>query len=309
MPMIFRVLVALLSLGLFTSAHAVQRAYVSAAIGNDANQGTGCAATAPCRWFTGAHNVVDSGGEIVAMDTGAYGALTVTKSVAIIAAPGAYAGMTVFSGWTGLTMATGGISVTLRGLTINSLGGSTGINVTAGNKLSIENCVITNFPGQGLNVTGAVTVRVVDSLFRDNATGISLKNGARTDISSTKLIGNGYGIWTESATASTTVTSVSDSVVTGSTTSGIAAQGSVASGIARTEVIRTTVSNGGTGVAAQATGGTGTVTLSESMVTGNTFGLAQSASGGTSTFYTLTNNTVSDNGTATTGTITSLPAM
>ncbi|CAG0961622.1 hypothetical protein BURK2_00769 [Burkholderiales bacterium] len=305
MPTILRVLIALLALGIFGSAHAVQRAYVSAAIGTDANQGVGCTATQPCRWFTGAHNVVDPGGEIVAMDTGAYGALTVSKSVAIIAAPGAYAGMTVFSG-SGVTMATGGISVTLRGLTINSLGGTNGINVTAGSKLSVENCVITNFPGQGLSVTGAVTVRVVDSLFRDNATGISLRNGATTDISNAKLVGNAYGIWTESAVASTTVTSVSDTVVTGSTTAGITAQGSIASGIARSEVIRTTVSNGGTGVAAQATGGTGSVTLSESMVTGNTVGLSQSASGGTSTFYTLVNNTVSDNTTPYTGTITTL---
>ncbi|MBI3148359.1 MAG: right-handed parallel beta-helix repeat-containing protein [Betaproteobacteria bacterium] len=302
------IFLAVLGLGLASTAHAAQRTFVSTT-GNDANTASNCGPATPCRGFAAALTVTDVGGEILAVGSGGYGPVALTKSVSIIAAPGVYAGVSVFGG-SGITIATAGVSIVLRGLTINGLGGSSGVSMTNGTKLSVENCVISNFTGgQGIDVNTAATVRVVDSLFRDNSTGISVRYGATADISNTKLVGNAYGIWTEGVAAGTTTTSVSDSVVTGSGTAGIAAVGSLAGATARTEVIRTTVSNGGTGVLSQATAGTAVMTLSESMVTGNTTGLAQSASGGTATFNSLTNNTVSDNGTASTGTITPLAAM
>jgi len=45
------------------------------------------------------------------------------------------------------------------------------------------------------------------------------------------------------------------------------------------------------------------------MVSGNATGLTQSQTGGTATFNSLSNNTVSDNATASSGTITPLAAM
>ncbi len=303
-----KIFVALLGFGLTASAQAAQRTFVSTT-GNDANTATNCGASTPCRGFSAALTVTDVGGEILAVSSGGYGPVTLTKSVSLIAAPGIYAGLSVFSG-SGISIATAGVSIVLRGLTINGLGGASGVSMTNGSKLSVENCVISNFTsGQGVDISTAATVRIVDSLFRDNSTGISVRYGATADISNTKLVGNAYGIWTEGVAAGTTTSSVSDSVVTGSGTAGITSTGSLAGATARTEVIRTTVSNGGTGVAAQATAGTAVMTLSESMVTGNATGLVQSATGGTATFNSLTNNTVSDNTTASSGTITPLAAM
>ena len=293
---------------LIQPAQAAQRTFVSTS-GNDANTISNCGPTTPCRGFGAALGVTDPGGEILAVSSGGYGAVTLNKSVSIIAAPGVYAGLSVFSG-SGITIGTASVSVVLRGLTINGLGGSSGISMTNGSKLSVENCVISNFTGgQGIDISTAATVRIVDTLLRDNGTGISVRYGATADISNTKLVGNTYGIWTEGVAAGTTTTSVSDSVVTGSGTAGISAVGSLAGATARSEVIRTTVSNGGVGVAAQATAGTSVMTLSESMVSGNTTGLMQSQTGGTATFNSLVNNTVADNGTASSGTIASLAAM
>lgn len=65
----------ILAAGLFTAqSHAVQRAHVSASAGSDTNAATGCTATAPCRFFQPAMSVVDNNGEVIALDSGGYGA-------------------------------------------------------------------------------------------------------------------------------------------------------------------------------------------------------------------------------------------
>ena len=147
-------------------AEAAQRAFVSSS-GNDANTASGCGLAAPCRSFASAHTVVTDGGEIVALDAAGYGAVTITKSVTITANPGFYAGIAVPTG-DGITIATAGINVILRGLNINGTGGSNGVVMTNGNRLSIENCVISNFSSHGVDVRNGATVRIVDSLIRDN---------------------------------------------------------------------------------------------------------------------------------------------
>lgn len=291
-------------------ALAVQRAYVSAVTGNDSNSGSGCPANAPCRWFYTAVTVVDPGGEVVAMDTGAYGSVTLTNSISLIAAPGAYAGISVFPGATGVAIATPGVNVTIRGLTINSMGGNYGVNMTNGARLSIENCVISNFAGQtGVAVSNPATVRVVDSLVRDNGTGISLMSGAIADISSSKFLGNNYGIYVYGGTGGTTTTAaISDSVVSGSAQAGIWTYTNNSTATARSEVIRTTVANGNYGVSASTTGtGTAVLSVSESMITGNVFGMYQNGAG--STLRSTLNNTVSDNSTNASGSITPLTPL
>ena len=159
MPRFIPALIITAALGLLAAvpAQAVQRAYVSAVSGNDANTATGCQANAPCRWFATAVTVVDPGGEVVAMDTGAYGGINLTQSIAITAAPGAYAGISVFSG-AGIIIATAGINVTLRGLTINGMGGTTGVSITNAASVSFENCVIANFINGSSNNYAGISV-------------------------------------------------------------------------------------------------------------------------------------------------------
>ena len=122
-------------------AQAVQRTHVSAAFGADSNTASNCSAAAPCRFFAAAMSVTDNNGEVIVLDSGGYGAVTITQSVALIAPTGVYAGISIFPGADGVTIATAGVNVVLRGLTINGQGGNNGIFMTAGNRLTVENCV------------------------------------------------------------------------------------------------------------------------------------------------------------------------
>src|SRR5688572_31928927 len=95
-------LVALIALALVLAAqpgpvyasHNAPRTFVSTT-GNDANP---CSAAAPCRSFAVALGHTAAGGEVLAIDSGGYGPVTITKSVAIVGAPGAHAAVTASSG-------------------------------------------------------------------------------------------------------------------------------------------------------------------------------------------------------------------
>src|SRR5436853_5663 len=80
-----------------------QRTFVSAATGNDANP---CNRAAPCRNFAAAIAQTASGGEVVVLDSGGYGTVTISQAVSLVAPPGVYAGISVFSG-TGITINAG----------------------------------------------------------------------------------------------------------------------------------------------------------------------------------------------------------
>ena len=298
------VLIALLGALLAAPAQAVQRAYVSMN-GNDANTATSCQTSAPCRWFATALTVVDPNGEVVAMDSGAYGGVVLTQSVSLSAAPGAYAGISVFSS-AGVTINTAGINVVLRGLTINGMGGSTGVSITNAASVSIENCVIANFSssgGAGILVNGTVPVRIVDSVLRNNYDGLVLQGGATADIVRTTFLGNSdVGLYALGNTAGTTTTLVvADTLVTGSTY-GLRAEAGQASATVRAEVTESTLSNSAYGAAALASAGNVLLTITDTLVTGNGTGLYQSGAG--AILNTLRNNTVTGNTQDTSGTIT-----
>lgn len=99
---------------------AVQRTFVSGQ-GNDANP---CSISAPCRLFTVAIAQTVSGGEVVVVNPGGYGPVTITKAVSIIAPPGIYAGVSVSAG-DGVTVNAGPSDrVVLRGLNIVAIPGT-----------------------------------------------------------------------------------------------------------------------------------------------------------------------------------------
>ena len=109
-----------LSLFAATGAATTAKRTFVASTGNDANP---CSLTAPCRDFARAIMQTSIGGEVIVLDSAGYGAVTVTKSVSIIAPPGIYAGISVFSG-DGVTVNAPGATVVLRGLSINGQGGN-----------------------------------------------------------------------------------------------------------------------------------------------------------------------------------------
>jgi hypothetical protein len=290
-----------------TPAVAAQRAFV-ASTGSDANTATGCGLAAPCRSFASAQTVVNDGGEIVALDGAGYGAITITKNITITANPGFYAGIAAATG-DAVTIATANINVTLRGLNINGVGGVNGIVMTNGNRLSIENCVISNFLTNGVDVQATATVRIVDSLIRDNGyVGVYLDNGATATLSGVKLLGNSQaGVWVNVTTATATTAAISDSIASGNGL-GVQASSGDPGAVAKMSVTRSTLSDNQFGATVSGSSGTAVVTVSDSMATENLFnGFWQ---GGTSTFESLGNNTVRENtGGDTFGTITTVSPL
>ena len=114
-----------------------------------------CSIVRPCRGFAAALTATTAGGEIIVLDSGGYGRLTITKSISIIAPPGIYAGVSVAAGFDGVTVNAPGATVVLRGLSINGLGGSgNGILVQQAGRIRIEGCVVSNMPASSSRITG-----------------------------------------------------------------------------------------------------------------------------------------------------------
>src|SRR4029453_2440829 len=129
-----------------SSAAAAQRTFVSIG-GNDAS--TTCSLVAPCRSFSKAITVTDDNGEVIVLDSGGYGHVTIDRSVSLIAPPGIYAGISVFPGDNGIDVNGAGIKVALRGLTINGQGGDIGVYLSNGTELRIDGGTIAGAAGGG----------------------------------------------------------------------------------------------------------------------------------------------------------------
>ncbi len=170
---------------------AAQRTFVSSA-GNDANTASNCSLVYPCRNFGAALTVVDTGGEIIVLDSGSYAPVTIGKSVSLIAPRGVFAGIPVTSSH-GVEVTASSAKVVLRGLTFLGNGVTTmsGIRLSGTSNLAVENCRVSRAQiGLEIAATGAPKVRVSDSLFEDNGYGTYWFNGYGT-ISRTHLLRNG----------------------------------------------------------------------------------------------------------------------
>jgi hypothetical protein len=134
---------ALFMLGGSTLSYAqASRTWVSG-VGDDANP---CSRTAPCRTWAGAISKTAAGGEMNALDPGAFGAVTITKSISIEAV-GLIAGTQSSGASNGVIVNAGATDVVvLRGLTLEGLGtGLAGVRFLAGGALHVEDCTINNF--------------------------------------------------------------------------------------------------------------------------------------------------------------------
>ena len=146
------------------------RTWVSG-VGDDVNP---CSRTAPCRTFAGAISKTAAGGEISVLDHGAYGTLTITKSITINGT-GNLASI--------LGSATNGINinagvndvVTLRNLQINGAGsnaGINGINYLAGKQVIVEDCDIYGFQtGILVNLASSGILDVKNSIISPGVSG------------------------------------------------------------------------------------------------------------------------------------------
>jgi len=298
-----------LVVALSTAAHAqLFRAYL-ASDGLDSNP---CTLPAPCRLLPAALAAVADGGEIWMLDSANFNTsqVNVAKSVAILAIPGAVGSVVATGGGDAININAAGVSVALRNLVVVPFAGGGGINgivMNNGARLSVENSTIYNFSaGHAIRVTAQATVRVVDTLIRDNAFGIWLQGGATGDISGTKMMGHSNsGLRVNGNLPGIVSTAaVSDSILTGNYY-GISAYADNATALSRVSVTRSTMTNNVVGARSESFFGTVVVTVGNSMVTGN--GKAFSQAGIGATFESLGNNTVRQNTSPDDGTVTLVP--
>ena len=295
------------SLALCSTTQAAARTYVSVT-GNDGNP---CTYTSPCRLFQHAHDVVDAGGEVIALTSGGYGTLTITKNVTI-SGVGVSAVASPFSTESAITIATTGITVVLRSISIRAFGagtGGNGISVTAVGNLHIEGCVISGFVNNGINVNlteDGSHILMKDTIVRNNSS-IGLLIQTTTGIVSASIDNcraerNGTaGFYA----ANNSRVTINRTVASGNTVAGFYVFGSGAGANTELSCEECVASNNQYGFFVDGfLGGVGTVRVSHSTVTNNTlFGFYQS---GTGVFNTLGNNLLRGNGTDTTGTITTI---
>lgn len=271
--------------------HGAQRTFV-ASYGDDANT---CSRAAPCRSFAIAAAATDDNGEIVVLDSAGYGAVTITQSLSIIAPPGVYAGISVFSG-DGVTINGIGASVVLRGLAINGQGGSGGIHVAQAATVRVEQCIVSNMTSAGFRtdaVTGA-ELFIEDSLFRDNGgNGVQIFSGDAS-FDRVRAENNGVaGLVAQAANGDTVRVNVRDSAFAGNTGSGISGSTGAASTL-QLGVERTTLARNSEGLHVLSAVGTSYVTVDRSFVSSNnSYGVTAEGAGAT---LALTGNTLTRNG-------------
>jgi hypothetical protein len=168
-------------------------------------------------------------GEIVALDSGGYGAVTIAQSVTIVAAPGVQASISPASG-AAIRVNAGAIdTVVLLNLSLNAQGGDYGVDYQAGAALHIEALAINGSFTYGIYIHGSGDrdVHVADTVVRGSpGTGIYLDSlfGIARAIVRTKLEENGNGM----PAGGTSRAYVRDSVASGNSATASSRQGPTA---------------------------------------------------------------------------------
>lgn len=271
------------------------RTWVSG-VGDDANP---CSRTAPCKTFAGAISKTATAGEINVLDAGAFGAVTITKSITI-SAEDVQAGVLATLGSNGIVVNAPSTSVVvLRGLDIEGAGsGGNGIRFLAGAALHVENCTINNFSGKGIDFqpNGAAELFVRDTVIRNNVVSTTNSGGilvkptstgaARVSLVDVQLDNNQFGLRVE---ANSEVAVVRGSA-NGNVTNGYMAVGTAGPAVINLDAA--VASNNDIGVRAIDAGAV--VRISQMLITGNATRGMSVLSGGT--VISFGNNSVNGNG-------------
>lgn len=289
-----------------TAAHAqLFRAYL-APNGADTNP---CTVNAPCRLLPAALTAVADGGEIWMLGSANYNTSTVnvTKSVTILAVPGVLGSVVATGGGNAMEVAAPGVKLTLRNLVIvptATTPGPSGVVMTQGSALTVENCVFASLANRAILVATPATVRVSGSLFRGNQIAIHFSDGATGEVANVEVLGSSsFGVVAYgNVAATTTVVAVSDTVFQGNgSNAGVGAVATLAGAEARVSVTRSNLTSHGYGISAQAPAGAASVTVSRSFFAGNSSWFLQETAG---VVRSLGDNHVDDS--SSTGTLTTI---
>ena len=303
----FRFTIKVMAIAIFMFAFAslaqaqATRTWVSG-VGDDVNP---CSRTAPCKTFAGAISKTAKDGEINCLDSGGFGAVTITKSITIDGTPvmaGILNGSPTGGGFSGVIVnitdaADVRKSVTLRGLSIQGAGfGTRGVNILAASAVFVINCIIegqNGSPGHGIDDsrTAGGMLEISNTTIINNAgNGINVNpaSGApqiNVHITNCVVQRNAVGFFAGSNVRAT----IYNSVFTQNTTAGISAQQTTAVVGATTvaDVDHCIVSNNITGFAANTA--TSIIRVSNSTALNNSGlanpGLTNTTGGGTVSSY------------------------
>jgi hypothetical protein len=275
------------------------RTWVSG-VGDDANP---CTRTAPCKTFAGAISKTAPNGEIDCLDPGGFGAVTITKSITIDCSE--TFGSVLAALTNGININGAGITVNLRGLSINGVGnGLIGINFITGNSLTLTNVNVMNFnAGSAIGVlfapnTANTILEVNNSVITSN--GIAPVTGggivvqpavggsAVVVISDSRLENNSDAVRANSASGGVTMT-VRESTLANNRGNGI---NSIAGNALILMIDRATISNNfQNGVVSS--GGNSVVRINASAISGNATGVTSVAGG---VLRSYKNNAINGNG-------------
>lgn len=270
------------------------RTWVSG-VGDDANP---CSRTAPCKTFAGAISKTAAGGEISVLDPAGFGGVTITKAISIVGV-GAEAGVLV-SGTNGIIVNAGATDVVnIKGIVLEGLGTAlNGIRFLAGGALHVEDSVINNTAGAGIDFepSGASELFVRNTVVRNNngASGGAIlvkptvTGSATATLDNVEMSNNRFGLRVEDRSK----VSVKNSTASGSTTNGYLAFSTAAPGAELN--LESCLASNNLNAGVRADGANSVMRLSNVMSTGNGFGL-QSANSGQIISYV--NNRLLGNGT------------
>ena len=275
------------------SKAALFRAYLSST-GSDSNP---CTVVAPCRLLPKALSVTSEGGEIWMLDSANYNTaqVDVSKSVTLLAVPGATGSLVATGGGDAIFISGVGIHVVLRNLVIVSLGPSTnGIEFAQGDTLLVEDCEISNMSGGAIEASaGAVSVR--HAVLRDSGTGFDATGAVVAVLDGVHAERNSIGVRANSGARLT----VTNSVLAWNATGGhaLAAGGA----ITRLTVSHSTIQgrNGEAsniqGLRAEATATSGvTIIVDANVIMGSGNSLVFANAGGEEVMFTRQNNVIFD---------------
>jgi hypothetical protein len=251
------------------------RTFVSVT-GSDSNP---CSITEPCRHFSAAVAATALGGEVDALEPGAYGSFTINQAITIEGQGWSY----VAPGGNGIAItinATTDDNIEISGVLLNGVdvANSIGIQFTLGASLNIENCVIRNFSGSGINFTpNAFTqyqLSVSNTRVLDNGIGISVSP-----------VGPGLG--------SVSVGGILDHIEMIGNETGLKVA-TLSGQIVDFMVSESVAANNQSGILVQTTGATSNVMVRNSTITNNVTGVEAQTSG---SLVRITRSTIARNST------------
>lgn len=286
------------------------RVFVSARSGNDGNACDNV--ITPCQTFAGAVTQLNQNGEVIVLDSGGYGQVTITQGVTIEAPAGVTAfvhppitgnGITVNAALTD--------TVTIRGLTLNA-GPSDGIAVNSVGTLNVENCFITRFADAGILMLSVGRLNVKDTDVTACTYGVRVSNATglvQTSIDHCHFdSNNSFGFAVETTVPGSSATTATYTTANNNNTGWLCGTG-VGGG---KDVLNLEFCSGSennfAGLVNQSSNGASATRYSNCVFAHNgAFGAERSSSG---TLETRVNNTITGNGSApTSGTIGSFPPM